>query len=121
MKAVMMKKRRQGEKFICSLFNSFNNYLLRSTVRGKWRMQINVDKRDKFFPSKAQKQMLEQVGSKHTLLSALPSNPQLSGSASFGKSAPGMGSNSTPLLKGSDLAIPVTCSEPETCGKLLRA
>lgn len=65
--------------------------------------------------------MVKQVGSKHTLLNAQPSNPQLIGSGSGGKSAPETGNNRTQLLKGADLAIPVIYSEPETCGKLLRA
>lgn len=81
----------------------------------------NVDRRDQFFLSKTQKQMLRQVGSKHTLFEALLSNPQLVGRGSIRKSAHGTGRYGTQHLDGADLAIPVICGEPETCSKLLRA
>lgn len=84
-KEAMMKKGRHGEKFIYSSINSFNDYLLRSTVRGKQRMQINIDKGDRVFLSKAQKQMLKKGGSKCTLCDALLSNPQMVGSWSVGE------------------------------------
>lgn len=65
--------------------------------------------------------MLKQVGRKHTLLEALLSNPQLIRRGSVGKSTQGTGSYRTQHLDGTDLAVPILCSEPETCGKLLRA